>query len=108
MPVTIPGARVILVEDSPDLRVTATVRLWQVGYVTVQAASASDAIEVLQDLQTQIGGAFTEMILGGASGYGLETLFRQHWPAGGKFAPGAVETTCRLATARSRGHEYLC
>ena len=72
-------ARVLLVEDNPDVATVATDYLEQCGCQVVKAASAEAAVETLNQ-RRDIDLVFSDIVMPGMSGLELGRLVRDHHP----------------------------
>ena len=74
------GPMVLVVEDDPVLRLNAADMVEDAGYVAVEAASASDAVALLER-RTDIRIVFTDIEMPGAmDGMLLAAAIRDRWP----------------------------
>ena len=71
---------VLVVEDEPLVRLHAVSLLKQAGYATLEAASAGDAIKLLET-NSDIRAVFTDINLPGSmDGMRLAAVIRDRWP----------------------------
>lgn len=74
------GELVLIVEDNPEIRDVAVRRLQSLGYRTIVAARAPEALAILRG-RTDVALVFTDIIMpGGASGAELAREVRIRWP----------------------------
>jgi two-component system NtrC family sensor kinase len=72
-------ARVLLVEDNPDVAVVASDYLEQCGCTVLRAGSAESALELLNK-ESRIDVIFSDIVMPGLSGLELGRLVREHHP----------------------------
>ena len=71
---------VLVVEDEPILRIANVALIEDLGYATVEAADASEALEILEH-RVDIRIVFTDIDMpGGMSGTMLAAAIRERWP----------------------------
>lgn len=71
---------VLVVEDEPILRMANVALIEDLGYATVEAADASEALEILEH-RVDIRIVFTDIDMpGGMSGTMLAAAIRERWP----------------------------
>ena len=74
------GQRILVVEDNAPLREVAVTVLHNLGYATVEAETADDALALLA-AHPDIALLFTDIMLpGGRSGFDLAAEARRRWP----------------------------
>ncbi|WP_296261334.1 MULTISPECIES: PAS domain-containing protein [unclassified Pseudomonas] len=74
------GTRVLIVEDNVDVGEFATQALAELGYLTVLAPSAGDALGELQEHADQFDVVFSDVVMPGMSGIELANEIRQRYP----------------------------
>jgi CheY-like chemotaxis protein len=71
---------VLVVEDEPFVRMIAAEGLEDAGFEVLEAASADDALEIL-DSRDDVGVLFTDVNMpGSVDGVGLAKLVHERWP----------------------------
>ena len=71
---------VLVVEDQPLIRIAAVDLVEDLGFETVEAASADEAIAILEQ-RTDIGIVFTDIHMAGSmDGLELAAFVRNRWP----------------------------
>lgn len=74
------GPLVLVVEDEPILRMSAVALIKELGYATVEAADAFEAVGILEQ-RADIRIVFTDIDMpGGVSGTMLAAAIRDRWP----------------------------
>ncbi len=72
---------VLIVEDEPLIRELAAEAIEDAGFVTVEAANAQEAIDIL-NTRGDVGILFTDVNMPGRlDGLALASLVHQQWPA---------------------------
>lgn len=72
---------VLIVEDEPLVRELAVAAIQDAGFEVVEAASADEAVCILQG-RSDVGVLFTDVNMPGQlDGLGLARLVHEHWPA---------------------------
>jgi CheY-like chemotaxis protein len=72
---------VLIVEDEPFIRELAVAAIEDAGFVTVEAANAQEAMDIL-NARTDVGLLFTDVNMPGPlDGLALATLVHEQWPA---------------------------
>lgn len=74
------GTRVLVVEDNVDVGAFATQTLFELGYVTVLAASASEALMQLAANPSGFDVVFSDVVMQGMSGIELARTIRRLYP----------------------------
>ena len=73
-------ALVLIVEDEPLVRLNAAEMIEDAGYVTLQAASADEALALLETVP-RIRAVFTDINLGSSmNGIALAVVIHDRWP----------------------------
>ncbi|HET9160801.1 MAG TPA: response regulator [Caulobacteraceae bacterium] len=71
---------VLVVEDEPFVRMIAAEGLEDAGFEVIEAASADDALEIL-DSRDDVGVLFTDVNMpGSVDGVGLARMVHERWP----------------------------
>ncbi len=74
------GAKVLVVEDNPDVAAFACSLLEELGYATMRAGSATEALAMLAD-EAPVDAVFSDVVMpGGASGVELAVALRSSHP----------------------------
>jgi CheY-like chemotaxis protein len=94
---TLAGPTILVVEDEPLIRLSATEALDALGFVVLEAGNAEEAIAVLE-IVTDVSVVFTDVQMPGAmDGVALAAVIRQRWPnmaivvTSGQVRPAEVE-----------------
>lgn len=74
------GTRVLVVEDNPDVGIFATQTLAELGYVTVLAANAEEALAELAGNADEFDVVFSDVVMPGKSGIELGQEIRRQYP----------------------------
>ena len=75
------GKTILVVEDDPRVRRLTVNRLDSLGYATLVAADAQEALTILHSGATDIDLVFTDLVMpGGMSGYELAHRVAENWP----------------------------
>ncbi len=75
-----PSAIILVVEDEPLLRMAAIDMVESAGFTAMEAADATQAVEILQS-RTDISIVFTDIDMpGGIDGLRLAAAIRNRWP----------------------------
>lgn len=102
------GERILVVEDDPAVRRGAVKLLKGLGYRTLEAATAPEALEILEG-ESGIELVFTDVVMpGGMSGLELAHEIRQRWPGTGVLCTsGYSETFVRANESNAGGPQFL-
>ncbi len=73
--------RVLVVEDNEQVNEFASDLLVDLGYETVSASNAAEAIGVLERLDGEFDMLFSDVVMPGISGVELARIVRERWPA---------------------------
>ncbi|WP_407519568.1 response regulator [Methylobacterium oryzisoli] len=89
-----PPPAVLVVEDEGLVRMLAVDMLEEAGFVVVEAASADEALAILEN-RSDIGALFTDVDMPGSmNGFALAQRVAERWPGirlvitSGRFTPG--------------------
>ena len=107
-----PGERVLLVEDNPDVRITAHSLLEALGYEVVEAHDGQAAIDRLAGAASDFTVVFSDVVMGGTiSGFDLARWLQANRPEIGVLLasgyPGEVMRDLSVGQMASRAPELL-
>lgn len=101
------GECVLIVEDEPQVREYASEALRDFGYVVLEAASASDAIRILDERQ-DVSLMITDMMMPEMTGEELASRVRQKRPEQRVlFISGYARTLGEVNGSRARNQQFL-
>lgn len=101
-------ARVLVVEDDPDIRMLLELKIRRMGHLVVGAGSGEEALDLLRDRPAP-DVALLDVLMPGMSGLELLALLRQdpHYASTGAiFLSGRVETA-DIDAGTALGARYL-
>lgn len=74
------GQVVLVVEDEPSIRTNVSECLQQIGYRSLSAANAGEAMRICEELQGQVDLVLTDLVMPGQGGYEMTQELARRYP----------------------------